>query len=377
MFVNIMIGLVVALIVGIIVLVILMVAKPDIFSKSKNANGKVISAEDMVTQETQTEMVGDTKDFIPVIEFDDYSMDFGNHNYRAIVEVSSVNYALMSQMEQDMIEIGYHSFLNSLRFPIEIYVQTREFDKDFMVDNLKNEIKRTKRRFPSIENYAKLYTEQMQQVTDYTKNSKVKKKFIIIPYDNTELSDVSALTNAEIKQFALEQLYNRCQIVVGGMAAIGLSAQILNKAGLMECLYSYYHRIAYRIGGDIAGGEFTSLVVQAENEKYRDKRVSLDEILNSAENRIKTELVTADSSEQELAFYNYVYSMLEYFKQNDRSGFIGDLMDEDKMKESGNYDSYKEFVENDPEAVMYSNYEQAPSAEVTPHYYYGEEEGGQ
>lgn len=354
-----------------------MVAKPDVFSKNKNANGKVISAEDSVSQEAQTEMIGDTKDFIPVIEFDEFSMDFGNHNYRAIVEVSSVNYALMSQMEQDMIEVGYHSFLNSLRFPIEIYVQTREFDKDFMVDNLKNEIKRTKRRFPSIENYAKLYTEQMQQVTDYTKNSKVKKKFIIIPYDNTELSDVSALTNAEIKQFALEQLYNRCQIVVGGMAAIGLSAQILNKAGIMECLYSYYHRIAYRIGGDIAGGEFTSLVVQAENEKYRDKRVSFDEILNSAENRIKTELITADSSEQELAFYNYVYSMLEYFKQNDRSGFIGDLMDEDKMKESGNYDSYKEFVENDPEAVIYSNFEQAPSAEVTPHYYYGEEEGGQ
>lgn len=375
MFVNIMLGLVVALVVGIIVLVILMVAKPDIFSKNKNASGKVISAEDSVSQDEQTEVTGDTKDFIPVIEFDGFSMDFGNHNYRAIVEVSSVNYALMSQMEQEMIEIGYQSFLNSLRFPVEIYVQTREFDKDFMVDNLKAEIKRTKRRFPSIENYAKLYTEQMQQVTDYTKNSKVKKKFIIVPYDNTELSDVSALTNAEIKQFALEQLYNRCQIVVGGMAAIGLSAQILDKAGIMECLYSYYHRIAYRIGGDIAGGEFTSLVVQAENEKYRDKRVCLDEILNSAENRIKTELVTADSSEQELAFYNYIYSMLEFFKQNDRSGFIGDLMDEDKMKESGNYDSYKDFVENDPEAIVYSNYEQTTSAEVTPHYYY--EEGGQ
>ena len=375
MFVNIMLGLVVALIVGIIVLVILMVAKPDIFSKNKNASGKVITAEDSASQDEQTEVTGDTKDFIPVVEFDGFSMDLGNHNYRAIVEVSSVNYALMSQMEQEMIEIGYQSFLNSLRFPIEIYVQTREFDKDFMVDNLKTEIKRTKRRFPSIENYAKLYTEQMQQVTDYTKNSKVKKKFIIVPYDNTELSDVSALTNAEIKQFALEQLYNRCQIVVGGMAAIGLSAQILDKAGIMECLYSYYHRIAYRIGGDIAGGEFTSLVVQAENEKYRDKRVCLDEILNSAENRIKTELVTADSSEQELAFYNYIYSMLEFFKQNDRSGFIGDLMDEDKMKDSGNYDSYKDFVENDPEAVLYSNYEQAASTEVTPHYYY--EEGGQ
>ena len=48
MFVNIMLGLVVALIVGIIVLVILMVAKPDIFSKTKNSNGKVISAEDTV-----------------------------------------------------------------------------------------------------------------------------------------------------------------------------------------------------------------------------------------------------------------------------------------------------------------------------------------
>ena len=50
------------------------------------------------------------------------------HEYRALLEVSSVNYALKTEGEQEAILAGYRAFLNSLTFPLQILVQVRPLD---------------------------------------------------------------------------------------------------------------------------------------------------------------------------------------------------------------------------------------------------------
>ena len=50
----------------------------------------------------------------------------------------------MSSMEQTAVEEGFLQFLNSLRYPIQIYVQTRTV-------NLENSIENYKRRVDEIE----------------------------------------------------------------------------------------------------------------------------------------------------------------------------------------------------------------------------------
>ena len=45
--------------------------------------------------------------------------------YLMVIECQGVNYDLMSGLEKNSVEQGFLQFLNTLRYPIQIYVQTR------------------------------------------------------------------------------------------------------------------------------------------------------------------------------------------------------------------------------------------------------------
>src|SRR5690348_1330648 len=51
-----------------------------------------------------------------------------HHDYCAVLEVSSLNYALKTVGEQEAILAGYRAFLNGLTFPIQFLVQVRQLD---------------------------------------------------------------------------------------------------------------------------------------------------------------------------------------------------------------------------------------------------------
>lgn len=51
-----------------------------------------------------------------------------SREYRAILEVGSVNYTLKTEGEQEAILAGYRAFLNGLTFPLQILVQVRPLD---------------------------------------------------------------------------------------------------------------------------------------------------------------------------------------------------------------------------------------------------------
>lgn len=60
------------------------------------------------------------------------------HNeYRAILRVSSLNFELRSEEEQDAIIDTYESFLNSVGTNLQILVRTREIDMDKYLESLR------------------------------------------------------------------------------------------------------------------------------------------------------------------------------------------------------------------------------------------------
>lgn len=373
MVIKLIIGLVILVLLAMIICVVVIFAKPQIIDKTKDANGDVISSDGKSGGVSESERVGDTKSFVPVVSIDNHSFDMGRHTYRAIIECSSVNYNLMSVMEQQMVETTYTRFLNSLSFPITFYVQTREFDSDVMLENLHKNIIASEKRFPTIKDYAVEYEEEMRHLTDYINNSKIKKKYIIIPFNRSDLQDVSALTNYEIKEFALEELMNRCNIIISGLTGVGLSAKLLNRAEIAECLYSYYHRDMYKIASDIASGSFSSLVVEGENYKEIGIRETLDAILLETQNKIKNGLFRNDMSEQEQVFYRYIIDCLEYFKQNDRGADIVTLLDRsaNTAYQNGYGTEYENYMASHPENYpLYTQYHSEDGMEqVVPRYF--------
>lgn len=299
-----------------------------IVNKKAKSTEEISSVGDTESTESNLGTVGDSKDFFPVEDFCDYAMDLGNQEYRAILEVGSINYGLLSPEEQAITDLSYQGMLNSLSFPIEIYVQTTEFDNVEMQKLLHENIQGAVDMFPSIADYAVEYEENMKYLTDYLGNSKIKKKYVIIPYGSTDVSDVSSLSESEVKDFALEELNTRVSVVANGLAGCNLPVKLLNKKEIAEVLYAFYHRDYSRIAQDILGGEYSDIVLSGN--PYNDKFM-LDSILADAENRIRTSLSGSGSPEEE-TLYKYIIEILGDLRKDTSPKNLKQLLDLSREK---------------------------------------------
>lgn len=302
------------MVIGVIVLMIIVIKNPDFFNKNKYKIKNENYHDENELQNVNVSM-GDSKDFLPFDKLEDFAIDLGGFNYRAIIECSSLNFFLMSSMEQDIVEASYKQFLNSLSFPVVFYTQTREYDQKTMLDNIESNISRVQKKYPHIKEYADMYYSEMSRLTQYINNSKIKKNFIIVPYDCSDLTDVSELSEREIREFELEELMNRCSIVASGLERVGLQATLLDKKGLAECIYAYYHRNDYLLATSIMEGEFNSLVINAYEDRDKEAAFTVDVILSEALNKFKTELNNQNNTDEEIKLYKYIFEKLNEIQQ--------------------------------------------------------------
>ena len=57
-----------------------------------------------------------------------------------VIECQGINYDLMSGLEKNSVEQGFLQFLNTLRYPIQIYVQTRTVNLSSSIDKYKERV---------------------------------------------------------------------------------------------------------------------------------------------------------------------------------------------------------------------------------------------
>ena len=110
----------------------LMVKKLDPMQKDKSENSDLEIAQD----------------FLPFDDIRNNMIVMPNHSYRAVIECSALNYDLKTEGERDQIEMSFQQFINSLSFPISIFLQTKEIDNTHRVESLRTEISKTLVEFP-------------------------------------------------------------------------------------------------------------------------------------------------------------------------------------------------------------------------------------
>lgn len=171
---------------------------------------------------------------------------------RAVVMVSSINFALKNEDEQNAIVSAYVSFLNSLDHPLQIVIQSRKLQIKPYLDRLieqekkqENDLLRTQ-----IADYRSFVTELVQLGEIMNKNF-----YVVIPYDPasnktksfwSRLKEVMNPTSAiRLKgdKFTLRKkdLDDRVRIILGGLTSIGLTAVQLNTQSLIELFFSTYN----------------------------------------------------------------------------------------------------------------------------------------
>jgi hypothetical protein len=148
--------------------------------------------------------------------------------YRAVLEVSPVNFELRSEEEQDAIIDTYESFLNSVGSNLQILIRTREIDMDKYLgdlhDRLEDETEAIYRQ--QLENYDEFIRSLIQSNKILTRHF-----YVVVPYSNTNKVDFELVE---------EQLNLTLDIVAKGMTRLGMHARQLGSLEVLDLFYSFY-----------------------------------------------------------------------------------------------------------------------------------------
>jgi F pilus assembly protein of type IV secretion system len=150
------------------------------------------------------------------------------NRYRLILEVSSVNFELKSEDEQDAITETYQSFLNSLTTPVQVLVRIREMDMQKYIGGFEAKIAEEKE---------KVYRDQIRHYTEFvqglvTTNKILSRHFyIVIPHTDKDGDGFDAVQ---------EQLSLNADLVAKSLSRLGIQARVLDSLEALDLFYAFY-----------------------------------------------------------------------------------------------------------------------------------------
>ena len=188
-----------------------------------------------------------TQSFIEIRDIQDTIVLLRGGNACIVIQVSSINFALMSKEEQDAKVYGYASLLNSLSFPVQIMVRSKRLDITAYLASLEVIASKTAnlQLAESINKY-KSFVENLIKMTIVLD----KQCYIVIPYTLLEggFSTFSQTTSAaepnldELYKSARPTLHTKAESVMTQVERVGLRARILDKDELVKLYYDTFNQ---------------------------------------------------------------------------------------------------------------------------------------
>ena len=188
-----------------------------------------------------------------------------------VIECQGINYDLMSGLEKNSVEQGFLQFLNTLRYPIQIYVQTRTVNLSSSIDKYKERVDAASKELVNKQMQynqkvrSGLYTQKELEQENYeiirqrnlyeygvdiinntermslNRNILTKQYYVIIPCYPEEVNNTD-FDKEEVANIAFSELYTKAQTIISSLAVCGINGKILNSVELAELLYVAYNR---------------------------------------------------------------------------------------------------------------------------------------
>ncbi len=152
----------------------------------------------------------------------------GKH-YRAVLQVSPVNFELRSDDEQDAIIETYESFLNSVGVPLQVLIRVREIDMDAYLGELNERLQGE--TVPIYQLQLSNYDEFIRSLIT-TNRILTRHFYVIVPYNATGKTDF---------ELVKEQLSLTVDIVRKGLARLGMHSRELSSLELLDLFYHFYN----------------------------------------------------------------------------------------------------------------------------------------
>lgn len=185
--------------------------------------------------------------FLEMEEIKEGIITLKDKSLHGVLMVSSLNFALKAEEEQNAIIFQYQNFLNSLDFPIQIVIQSRRLNITGYLDKLK-EIEETQENELLKQQIAE-YRKFIQNLVA-TGNILTKNFFVIVPFYPMEIPGVKKGGALKKEKFARAkvQLWQRMEFVALGLRRCGLECFPLNTPELIELFWSFYHPEEAEVG---------------------------------------------------------------------------------------------------------------------------------
>ena len=249
--------------------------------------------------------------------------------YIMVVQCNGVNYDLMSEQEKIGVEEGFVQFLNTLRFPIQLYIQSRTLNlrdiiEDYKqrVDVLANDIEKVdikiaqaqaknnralkeklefeKRRKINVLEYGIDITDYVEKLSS-NKNVLQQRTYVIVSYYTAEMGGgLDKYSKEEINNMCFSELYTRCQNIASALGTSGITSKILDSEELAELLYIAYNRDESELltFAKALDSQYDSLYSSGK-DVIQKKQEKLDQEINIAAIDIATDsILRADKRKQ-------------------------------------------------------------------------------
>lgn len=198
-----------------------------------------------------------TQNTLQISEIRENMVIMRDGSFRAVVACKSINFDLMSSREREGVEYSYQNFLNSLYFPVQVFIRSQRVDIGPYIDRLV-----TMRRNQDNMLLGVLMDDYINFIDVLSQEANIMDKsfFIVVPFypsgDLTDLRDqakgffgkiFAKQSNEPIKideaayMKAKEEIGNRVNAVMSGLFQLGVKSVQLNTKELGELYYNIYN----------------------------------------------------------------------------------------------------------------------------------------
>jgi len=245
-----------------------------------------------------------------------------------VLQCQGVNYDLMSEGEKVAIEEGFIQFLNALRYPVQLYIQTRSLNLTNTIDTyrakvaevqkevekLKEQMEdakkaRDKQEMERLQYEIKRKTNVLEYGLDITnyigrmslnRNVLQQKVYIVVAYYKSELG-VSNLTREEEINMTFSELYTRCQTLAQALSSCEVDCRVLSSEELVELLYIAYNRddaetISF---ADALDAQYDNIYATAKDVLKKKEKIIEEQIEQEAIDLASESILEADKNLKE------------------------------------------------------------------------------
>lgn len=193
-----------------------------------------------------------TQQYLDILEIRDDTVVLRDGTLRAVLLVSSINFSLKSEEEQEAVIGAYTQFLNTIDYPLQIVIQSRRLDIDNYLESLDViEKQQTNELLKMQTRDYRQFVGELVQIADIM----TKRFYVVIPYSPkvdrpakffSRLFDVfSPTATIHLKQKQFEtfrmELYKRVDATMNALDSAGLKSVVLDTQSLIELYYNSYN----------------------------------------------------------------------------------------------------------------------------------------